>query len=334
MKKFSIMVVVFVWMAFMLSTVNAAPIVIKIGDSTPKSFAYYDPTVTLKQEIEQKTGGKVEVQFFGDGVLGDQKTLMESTIMGSIHMSIIASSVLQSMVPQLKIFTLPFVWPNYKVLTDFIEGPEAAKLDKMWEKHGLLNMGWGYAGEIGVQNRRRAIKTPEDLKGLKIRTMQDPVMVDTINAMGGMGVAMGLGELYTAVQQGTIDGLSTSPQLLNSLKIYEVAKFYAPFNMHYTPVLFIMNMKFYNSLPPDVQNILREACKTWGKNVGAKFLDPKSQISNDYIFKVYKEKGVEVTPLDVAPFRKLTVPVVKKYRDQIGADYVDQILKYVGYKLE
>jgi tripartite ATP-independent transporter DctP family solute receptor len=334
MRKLSFVAVIFVWMAFMLSTVNAAPIVIKIGDSTPKTFAYYDPTVTLKQEVEQKTGGKVEVQFFGDGVLGDQKTLMESTIMGSIHMSIIASSVLQSMVPQLKIFTLPFVWPDYKVLTNFIEGPEAVKIDKMWEKHGLLNMAWGYAGEIGVQNRRRAIKTPEDLKGLKIRTMPDPVMVDTINAMGGMGVAMGLGELYTAVQQGTIDGLSTSPQLLDSLKIYEVAKFYSPFNMHYTPVLLIMNMKFYNSLPPDVQKVLREACKTWGKNVGAKFLDPKSKISNDYIFRVYKEKGVEVTPLDVAPFRKLTVPVVKKYRDQIGADYVDQVLKYVGYKLE
>jgi C4-dicarboxylate-binding protein DctP len=204
----------------------------------------------------------------------------------------------------------------------------------MWEKHGLLNMSWGYAGEIGVQNRKRAIKTPEDLKGLKIRTMPDPVMVDTINAMGGMGVAMGLGELYTAVQQGTIDGLSTSPQLLDSLKIYEVAKFYSPLNMHYTPVLFIINMKFYNSLPPDIQKVLTEACKTWGKNVGAKFLDPNSKISNDYIFKVYKEKGVEVTPVDVAPFRKLTVPVVKKYRDQIGADYVDQILKFVGYKLE
>ena len=172
------------------------------------------------------------------------------------------------------------------------------------------------------------------MKGLKIRTMPDPIMVETINAMGGMGVSMGLGELYSALQQGVLDGISTSSQLLTSLKIYEVAKFYAPMNMHYTPAQILVNVKFWNTLSAEHQKVIQESMKKWEKGNDAYFLDPAKQTSNDFIFSVMKGKGVEITPVDTAPFKKMTASVVKKYRTQIGADYVDQVLKFTGYKLE
>ena len=333
-KPFFLVAALFISLLFLAGTVQAAPIVIKIGDSTPKSFSYYAAFVAFEKEVEQKTGGKVDIQYFGEGVLGDQKTLMESTMMGAIQMVTIPSSVGQNWVPELKVFTLPFVWPGYDVLRRFLDGPEGEKLSKLWEKHNLVNLGWGYTGNIGIQNRKRAIKDPEDMKGLKIRTMQDPIMVDTINAMGGMGVAMGLGELYSAVQQGVLDGISTSPQLLHSLKIFEVAKQYSAMDMHYTPACTLVNMNFWKSLPADIQNAMKEAFKNWVRINDDYFRDPSLPTSDQTIFNIYKEKGVTITQPNLPLFKKMTAPVVKKYRQQIGPQFVDSVLNSTGYKLE
>ena len=104
-KPFFLVAALFISLLFLAGTVQAAPIVIKIGDSTPKSFSYYAAFVAFEKEVEQKTGGKVDIQYFGEGVLGDQKTLMESTMMGAIQMVTIPSSVGQNWVPELKVFT-------------------------------------------------------------------------------------------------------------------------------------------------------------------------------------------------------------------------------------
>lgn len=337
MKRLTVLSVFSIALAFLATTVTAAPIVVKIGDSTPKTFSYYGPFMTFKKEVEQKTGGKVDIQYFGEGVLGDQKTLMESCMMGALPMFAAPSSVVQSIVPECKIFTLPFVWGNPGILRSFLDGPDGQQMSALFEKHGMKNLGWGYTGEIGIQNRKHAVKSPADMKGLKIRVMPDPIMVETINAMGGMGVAMGLGELYSAVQQGVLDGISTSPQLLDSLKIFEVAKFYTPANMHYTPALVLVNMKFWGTLPPDVQRAMTEGMKNWVKNNDDYFLNSSLKTSNEYILTAFKEKGVAVAPLTPAEaqaFKKTTVSVVQKYRKEIGPDFVDKVLKFTGYKME
>jgi tripartite ATP-independent transporter DctP family solute receptor len=336
-KRLTLSLVFSIALAFLGTTIAAAPVVVKVGDSTPKTFSYYGAFMTFKKEVEEKTGGKVDIQYFGEGVLGDQKTLMESCMMGALPVFAAPSSVVQSIVPECKIFTLPFVWPSPGVLRNFLDGPDGQQMSALFERHGMKNLAWGYTGEIGIQNRKRAVKSPADMKGLKIRVMPDPIMVETINAMGGMGVAMGLGELYSALQQGVLDGISTSPQLLDSLKIFEVAKFYTPVNMHYTPAAVLVNTKFWSTLSPDIQSAFTEGMKNWVKNNDAYYLNASLKTSNEYILTAFREKGVAVsslTPSELQTFKKSTVSVVQKYRKEIGPDFVDKVLKFTGYKME
>ena len=337
MKKIVFLGLAMVWMIGASPDGLAQTIVCKIGDSTPKTYSYYPAFQIFEKEVEEKTGKKVDIQYFGEGVLGDQKTLVESCLMGAIQMVVIPSTISQNYVPEHRLFTLPFLWTNYDLLRRFCDSPEGMALGDRWSKHGMKILAYGHIGWIGIQNSKREVRTPSDMKGLKIRTMQDSVLIDTMNAIGGMGVAMGIPELYSAVQQGVIDGVSTSAQFLYSLKIHEVAKQYIHLCLQTSPALVLINLKFWNSLPPEIQKVFLEASKNWGKNNDAYYVDNSQKTSDDNIMGLFKELGVKIvepSKSETEAFRKLTIPVYKKYRSQIGPDVVDRVARYTGYKLE
>jgi len=329
-----IILMVLFCVTFITTSTSAAPIVIKWGDSTPKSFSYWPAMQAFKNEVEQKTGGKVEFQLFGDGVLGDQKTLTESTIMGSIQMSCLPSLVTQNIVPEHQVLALPFLWRSGQIFKDFLFSSEGKRLGDLFEKHGLKLITWSYMGPTGVQNSKREIRTPADLKGLKIRVLPNPVMVDTFNAIGCMAVAMGTAEIYSALQQGVIDGIASAPQFLYSMKIYELAKFYTHLNIQSAAAVVVINLKFWNSLSPDIQKAFMEASGTWNKVQEAYFLDSSKETSEERIMELFKKQGIKITEPDIEAFRKVTIPVVQKYREKIGPESVDRVLKFAGYKLE
>jgi tripartite ATP-independent transporter DctP family solute receptor len=337
MKKIIFLVMAMVWMIGSSPEGLAQTIVCKIGDSTPKTYSYYPAFQIFEKEVEAKTGKKVDVQYFGEGVLGDQKTLVESCLMGAIQMVVIPSTISQNYVPEHRLFTLPFLWTNYDVLRRFCDSQEGMALGDRWSKHGMKILAYGHIGWIGIQNSKREVRTPLDMKGLKIRTMQDSVLIDTMNAIGGMGVAMGIPELYSAVQQGVIDGVSTSAQFLYSLKIHEVAKHYIHLCLQTSPALVLINLKFWNSLSPEIQKVFLEAGKNWGKNNDAYYVDNSQKTSDANIMGLFKELGVKIvepSKSETEAFRKLTIPVYKKYRSQIGPEVVDRVAGYTGYKLE
>ena len=200
-----------------------AQVELKFADGLPKSFAYYFGMEAFKAAAEGKSKA-VAVKIFPDGTLGDQKAIMEATKIGSIDIAVIASQVSQQLVPEHGMFGLPFVWLNYDDWLKFLQGPIAAELGKKMEAHGMKVLTFVDGGSLAVLNSKRAVKTPADMKGLKLRVMQDPMQVDMIKAMGGIPVPMGTPEVYTAIQQGQIDGNSTGPQLLWALKNHEVAR--------------------------------------------------------------------------------------------------------------
>ncbi len=333
-KNVMIISVVLICLGFLATSTSAAPIVIKWGDSAPKSHSYWPAMQAFKSEVEEKTGGKVEIQLFGAGVLGDQKTLLESTKMGAIQMSVVPTLVSASLVPEHQVLDLPFIWPSAKVFSDFLVSSEGKQLGTLFEKHELKLVAWSYTGYTGLQNSKREVRTPTDLKGLKIRVLQNQIMVDTMNAMGGMAVSMGLGEIYSALQQGVIDGIYSAPQFLHSMKIYELAKYYTPLLVHYGAAATLINLKFWNSLSPDIQKVFVESSVTWNKVQEAYFLDSSKETSDQHIVDLFKKTGVKITEPDIEAFKKVTLPVVRKYREKIGPESVDRVLKFVGYKLE
>ena len=332
MKKIFMVLTVFFCVMLMASQGFAA-IVVKIADPTPKAYSYYQALLILEKEVEKKTGGKVDVQIFGDGVLGRHNTTTESTIMGSIQGTVVPSTWTQNLVKQHRLFTLPFLWPNYKGYRAWLDSSEGQRVGEMLEAKGLKFLGYAHTGWIGVMSSKKELRTEEDFKGLKIRTMPDSVLVDSISALGAMGVAMGPGELYSAVQQGVLDGVSTTPQFLSVLKLQELCKFYTDLKMHGTPALLFLNMKFFKGLSPDIQKAFLEAGKTFGKNSDAYYTDDTRKTSdNNILDKVYKQAGVKVylpTDEDRAGYRKLARPVFDKYREQIGSQLVDSVVNFL-----
>ena len=334
MQKAVVILTVVFCMAFMSTGLSAAPIVVKWGDAAPKSFSYWPAMQAFKAEAEKKLPGKVEMQLFGDGVLGDQKTVLEQTTMGAIQICTVPSLITTNIVPEHQVLDLPFVFPSARAFADFLVSSEGKRLGALFEKHGLKLLAWSGMNGTDMQNSKREVRTPADLKGLKIRSLPNPLMLDTLQAMGAMSVAMGSAEVYSAVQQGVIDGVYTAPQFLNGMKIYEVAKYYTPLNAHYAAGVTVINLKFWNTLPPDVQKVFMEASETWNKVQEAYYLDGSKETSNQQVLDSFKKKGVKVTDPDLNAFKKSTIPVVKKYREKIGPDSVDRVLKFVGYKME
>jgi len=336
MKKEVVMILVFfVCMAFMSVSVSAAPIVIKIAHGTPKTFSLHPAVEAFKKEVEQKTGGKVDIQIFSDASLGAGDAMLSGTRMGSIQMFCLPNTEVQRVVPEMKITTLPFIWQSYDTIGRALDSEAGRRLGELAEKQGLKLIAWGYGGYFGIQNKKREVKNPADLKGLKIRVMGDPILIDSMNAIGAMAVVMNGPEVYSAMEQGVIDGASTAAQLLYSYKYYEIpAKYYTHLKIHSAPVMLMINLNFWKGLSPDIQKAMTEASKTFTK-VFLEYYTSSSQPNSDQnILKMFREKGVTVTEPDTEPFRKLVIPVVRKYREEIGSKIVDGILEVAGFKLE
>jgi tripartite ATP-independent transporter DctP family solute receptor len=313
-----------------LSGVAHAQTELKFADGLPKTFAYYGAMVEFKKVVEEQSK-TLKVSLFPEGVLGDQKALMEATKVGSIDIAVVASQVSQQLVPEHGIFGLPFVWIKYDDWLKFLQGPIVAELGKKMEAHGLKVLTFADGGALAVLNSKRAVKTPDDMKGLKLRVMQDPMQVDMIKAMGAIPVPMGTPEVYTAIQQGQIDGNATGPQLLWALKNHEVAKHLSFTNHGRASGVVIMNLKKWNSLTPEQKSAVEAGAKAFFWTDSAYFTS-NPNTANDRVVGFMAQAGVTVTEPDIQAFRKATLPVVTSFKARVKSPLVDQALKDAGYE--
>ena len=301
---------------------------LKFADALPKTFSYYPAMMAFKEAVEAKTK-TLKINTFGEGVLGDQKALMEGTKVGAIDISVIASQVSQQLVPEHGIYGLPFVWVKDEDFRKFIEGPIAVELGKKMEAHGLKTLLTADVSPVGVVNSKRPVRTPEDMKGLKLRVMQDPMQVDVVKAMGGIPVPMGTPEVYTAIQQGQIDGNATSAQLIWALKNHEVAKFYSDTKQSQSAAIVMMNLRKYNALTAEQKAALEEGSKAFLK-ANREYYTSNPKTSTASVMAEMEKAGVKVTEPDIDAFRKATAPIIQAFKARVKSPLVDQALKEQG----
>ncbi|MFN0304596.1 MAG: TRAP transporter substrate-binding protein [Burkholderiales bacterium] len=308
-----------------------AQVEIKFADALPKTFSYYGAMHEFKKVADEAGKGKLTIRLFPEGVLGDQKALMEAAKVGSLDIAVIASQVSQQLVPEHGIFGLPFVWLKHDDYLKFLQGPIVAELGKKMEAHGFKVLTFADGGVLAVMNSKRPVRTPDDMKGLKLRVMQDPMQVDMIRAMGAIPVPMGTAEVYTAIQQGQIDGNATGPQLLWALKNHEVAK-HLTFTRHgRAAAVVVMNLKKWNSLSADQKAAIDEGANAFFKTDAAYFVSNPGT-SNDDTVTTLRTAGAIVTEPDVEAFRRATLPVVQAFKARVKSPLVDQALKDAGYQ--
>ncbi len=287
----------------------ADPVVLKYAVVFPPAGAQGQGAVQLGKYLEELSDGQIDFQFYPSSQLGDKIQSLEGLRNGSIEMSEAAASDLSNFNDLWSIFSLPFLFNSGADAIRVITDPRVADiLNKDAEAMGVKIVGWWNLGERSIINAKRPVTSPKDLKGIKIRVMQSPMLAKSITAMGATGVPMAWGEVYTAVQQGTIDGLENSPPVIASNKMYEVAKYYSLTQQFIIPDPQMISLKVYNSLPPKLQEAVMKAGKASQEDFNAKW-----QKAMEADMQLLKKNGVKVNEVDKAAFRKSVEPLVKEY---------------------
>jgi TRAP-type transport system periplasmic protein len=273
--------------------------------------------------VAEKSGGKITVKPFPNGVLGPDLQTVSAMQGGTIEMTVMNASLLAGNVKKMAVLDFPFLFNDAREADAVIDGPIGQKLfDKLPEK-GLVGLAYWDLGFRQVHNNKRPITKAEDFQGLKMRVIPTPLYVDFMNALGANAVPLPFTETYTALETGAIDGM-TNP-LLNILdgKFNEVSKYLTLTNHMYTPQAVIISKKLWDKLSEDERKLLQEAAdeatvyqRRVARDEAAKTLD---QIRN---------QGMQVTelpPEEVAKLREKSKPVIEKYRKELGEELVSEL---------
>ncbi len=303
----------------------SAQIVLKAADVHPAGYPNVVAIESLGKKLEAATNGKYKLTMFPGGVLGGEKEMIEQTQVGAINILRTSLGPIGPVVPDVNVFNMPFVFRNEAHMRAVIDGPIGQEiLDKITASPSkMVALGWMDGGSRSLYTKK-IIKTPADLKGQKVRMMGNPLFVDTMNAMGGNGIAMGYGEVFSALQTGVLDGAENNPpSMFTSNHFNAGAKYYAQTNHLIIPEIFVMSKVTWDKLTPDehalVKKFSREAQfeqrALWDKSVA------------EYTSKL-KAAGVEFIAVDQKPFYDATAPVRAKY----GAPYADLIKRIEAVK--
>lgn len=296
----------------------AAQTVLKAADVHPVGYPNVVAIENLGKKLEAATNGKFKLQMFPSGVLGGEKEMIEQAQVGAINILRTSLGPLGPIVPDVNVFNMPFVFRDQAHMRAVIDGPIGQEiLDKISNSPArLVALGWMDGGSRSLYTKK-LVKTPADLKGMKIRVMGNPLFIDTMNAMGGNGIAMSHTEVFSALQTGVIDGAENNPPTYFTTNQYTTgAKFYSQTNHLIIPEIFVMSKITWDKLSKDEQALVKKFSKEaqmeqrvlWDKSVA------------EYSAKL-KAGGVEFVAVDQKPFYDATAPVRVKY----GAPFADLI---------
>ncbi|SMD08158.1 TRAP transporter substrate-binding protein [Sporomusa malonica] len=300
---------------------NQAVTTIKVGHVLAPDHPYTLGLKKFAELMDKKTNGKVKVNVFHSSQLGNERDMIEALQLGTQQMALVSTAPLASFTKQFLVFDLPFMFDNYQGAYKVLDGEIGKSLLKTLESQGIVGLNYWENGYRHVTNSKRPINKPEDLAGLKIRLMENPIHMDTFKAMGANPLPMAFGELFTALQQGTIDAQENPVPIIWTSRFYEVQKYGSLTGHFYAAAPLLVSQKFYQGLPADQQKALMEAANE-ARDYERQLL---AEQNKDFISKL-KEKGMQILEVDKAPFKAAVQSVWKQYESTIGKDLIDKVL--------
>jgi len=297
--------------------------VIKISHGINEQHPSYLAAVKFGEIIKSKIPGKYDIQAYANSQLGDDVRATEACRMGTLEMVSTSASPLTGLVPEFSVFDLPFIITSDKAADAVYDGPVGAKLAKALDPKGLVLLAYLENGFRQLTNSVHEVKSPADLKGLKIRTMQNPIHLDAFKALGANPTPMPFSEVFTAMQQKTIDGQENPVPTIYLSKFYEVQKYVTLTGHVYGPHLLLINKNLFDSFPAADQKIFRSAATEAAKYQRA--LNRK--MDSEQVAKL-KEAGMVVTVLTPAQkkaFQDACASVYVTWEPKIGKALIDEV---------
>ena len=296
--------------------------VIKLSHVVNEKDGFHIAALKFKELVE--AGSDYSIEIHPNAELGDERTLLEGMQFGTIDMGVITNGPVSNFSPEIAVFELPFLFSTNEEAYRVMDGPVGQELLGNLSKVGLKGLAYAERGFRNLTNSEREVLTPADLKGLKIRVMENPVYIDTFKAMGANAVPMAWTEALTAMQQGTIDGQENPVNVIYSFKLAETQKFMSFTRHTYAPAIFVMSQNLFGTFDPATQKLFQESAqaaavyeRNWNMEKEAEQL------------AAIEAMGMKISEPDLAPFQEAVAPVNAKYGKKFGK-YFDAIQKELG----
>lgn len=284
----------------------------------------------FKNHVQNKTGGSVKIEVFHASQLGNEKEILEGLKMGTIELGTITTGPVPTLFKPIMVFDIPYLFPNQVVAWDVLDGPFGRKLmEEMRKVTGIRTLAISENGYRHFVTSEKQIKSVADMKGLKIRTMENPAHMKMVEALGASPTPVAFGELYMALQQGVVDGCELPMTLTNNGKYYEVQKHTILDGHLYNPLIMFVNDKVWEKLSEDQKAALYEGAQLF--NIAQRAISERQVQSG--ILNV-TEKGMTVyvpTAAQLNEFRSVSQPPVLDYvKSQAGEQWVKEALEAVA----
>ena len=293
---------------------------LRIGHVTTLQAIAGQGSSKLKEVAERLSNGAIEVQIFPNSQLGGELEMVSQVRLGSLDMAMAGAGIVAAIEPTFSITELPFIWKSREQAWKVLNGPTGAKMFALLEPKGIKALSWGVWDMRGFLTVGFDVTKPDDLKGKKIRVIENPLYVRTIRAYGGNPVPMAWPEVYSALQQKTIDGVETNYHGMSDSKLYEVAKSLALSDHIWTATVFMVNKKKLESLSPTLQEVIAKAAKEAGETM---FVNAGK--ANADAIALMEKNGVKIVRPDRADFEKAIEPVHKYFANLVGADLLEEV---------
>ncbi|MGR4069190.1 DctP family TRAP transporter solute-binding subunit [Billgrantia sp. C5P2] len=303
-----------------LSQAQAAT-VLKLAHAAPDSDTQQAAAEHFAELVEERTNGEVTINIFGNGVLGGDQQMISGVRSGTIDIEMSGNPNFAGLEPALGAFDLPYIFADREQAYRVLDGEVGQRALDLLEDDGLKGLAFWEVGFRAMTNSKRPIKTPDDVQGLVMRTNSNKSLIEAFSLLGANPVPMPIGELYTALETGTVDAQDHPIGIVWSAGFHEVQDYLSLTNQAYTSLIMVMNQDKFDSLSPEYQQALVESAREAGAYQRELNLENEQQI-----IATLRENGMQVEEeVDTAAFQKVIRPTWDSYIAENGSEWIDAI---------
>ncbi|MCF7561573.1 TRAP transporter substrate-binding protein [Sabulilitoribacter multivorans] len=306
MKK--ILLVCIILTAFMSCKKDGKTQTLYLAHTLPQTHPVHKGIVEFKKALYEKSGGTMDVKIFPDGQLGSEREVLELLQIGSVAITKVSAATLSNFVPEYHVLGIPYLFRDKDHQFEVLEGEVGKSILEKGSKFWLRGLGYYDAGSRSFYTSTKPIRTPDDLKGLKIRVMNNQMAINMVNALGGSATPMAYGELYTAIQQGVVDGAENNPPSFVSSNHYEVSKYYTLDQHSSVPDVLLIGTKYWDKLTDEQ--------KQWVQEAADESSQAQKQFWNESVeesMAIAKKAGVEIIIPEKSLFQEKSKSVLEAF---------------------
>ncbi|WP_158974051.1 TRAP transporter substrate-binding protein [Cellulophaga sp. L1A9] len=295
-----------------------------LAHNSPQTHPVHKGALKFQESLDKKSNGTLKIKIFPDGQLGSEREVLELLQIGSVAITKVSAATMSNFVPEYHVLGIPYLFRDKEHQFDVLEGPIGKSILEKGSKFYLRGLCYYDAGSRSFYTSNKAIRTPDDLKGLKIRVMNNQMAINMVNAMGGSATPMAYGELYTAIQQGVVDGAENNAPSFVSSNHFEVSKYYTLDQHSAVPDVLLISTKYWEKLTDQE--------KIWVQEAAEESSEAEKKYWNDSVeesMKIAKEAGVEIIIPEKSLFAEKSKSVLEEFEKENPelSDLIEQIKK-------